>query len=981
MLIAGLCLLISLILPAASASASEVSGLTEEERTWLKNHRTIRVHNEMGWGPFNFHEFGQPKGYSIEFMDTVAAKLGLEVEYISGHTWSEYIQMLRDKQLDVMLNIVQTEERSQFILFTDPYVNNPPGLVVKEDNRTIRDMRDLNGRILAIPKGFFYQEILEKDFPGIELLLLNDQVDSMKAVSFGRAHATLGGIAVQNHLMRKHLINNLTVVGGLDDPRFENQLRMGIRNDWPLFQSILQKTLASFSAQEWDRLSRRWLEGGLQKTHRLHLDKEEQAFVEQNPVLRVHNEMSWPPFNFNEQGKPKGFSIDVMNLIARKAGFQVEYISGPAWGDFLTMAKERHLDVMLNIVNTADRREYLRFTRPYAYNPNVIVSKKNQKYDSIQSLRGKTVAVPRGFFYEEILARDFPELKLHLTENALDTLKAIMIGKADAALGESAVLNHLLAQHLMNNLTISGIADLGHEDLPNLRIASRSDWPVLNRILDRAIESVSRDEMERISRRWMGNENYVARPGSGLTLTYAEKVYLEKQPGITYCANPDWMPLERIASGGSHEGMVADYLRLMADRIGINLTLLPTESSAQSLEFARNRRCDIMSAAFETAEASRHMNFTRPYLRLPLVVAVQEDEIFVDGLKALKGETVGVPAGYGLQMRLQRDYPELKVLEVAGIKEGLQLVEEGRIFGLVGAIAPIGHGIRQHRFLNIKIGGRLDEDWKLAVAVRNDSPELLSMFNKATDYISEQEHTEVFQRWVGVKFEHGVDYDLIWKLVIAGSLLLLAIIAWNRKLSRLNRQLSQEVSLRQSAELELTRVNDHLNEQNRTLEVLSSTDALTGIANRLYTERHLKQALTRAEENNSRNLSVLLLDIDRFKAINDTWGHNTGDEVLLGVAALLKNTISPEALAGRWGGEEFMVILPDTEQDMAARVAEKLRATIAAEPFEDVNQVTASFGVAQYQPGIKARQLIQNADMALYQAKKSGRNCVICSEA
>mgnify|MGYP000539265499 FL=1 len=109
--------------------------LTEEERTWLLNHQKIRVHNEMTWGPFNYHEFGRPKGYSIEFMDLLAEKLGIEVEYISGPSWDELLSMMRRKELDVMLNIVQTESRSKYILFTEPYVENPTGILVRDDNQ------------------------------------------------------------------------------------------------------------------------------------------------------------------------------------------------------------------------------------------------------------------------------------------------------------------------------------------------------------------------------------------------------------------------------------------------------------------------------------------------------------------------------------------------------------------------------------------------------------------------------------------------------------------------------------------------------------------------------------------------------------------------------------------------------------------------------------------------------------------------------
>ncbi len=978
LLLLMMCLgLFGVINPVSAASESNEPaadmGLTQQEKTWLKNHQTIRVHNETSWGPFNYYEFGRPKGYSIEFMDLLAEKLGIQVQYITGPSWGEFTNMLANKDLDVMLNIVETEDRSKFILFTDPYFNNPPGIAVRDDNNEVRDLRDLNGRVLAIPKGFFYQETIEKHYPGIQLLLVSDQLEALKAVSFGHADATISGVAVQNFVIRNHMLNNLKVIGGIDNPLFNIDLRIGIRNDWGIFQGILQKALRSVTGQERDRLARRWLSSGLQSTQVLQLDKDEKAFLEANPVLRVHNELNWPPFNFNEQGKPKGYSIDVMNLIARKTGFRIEYISGPSWGDFLAMTKDRQLDVMLNVVNTPERREYIRFTRPFAYNPNVITSKKDQRYESIDQLNGKTVAITKGSFYEEVLTRDYPNIKIHYVKDVLDGLKAVSIGKANASLAEAAVVNHLIARNLMNDLSITGEVELGQPDLANLRIGVRSDWPVLQGILDRAIESISREEMALISKRWMGNENYVARPKNGLELNEAEKAWLANQPNITFCANPDWMPLEKIGQGGKHEGMVADYLNLMANQIGIGLTMVQTDSTSQSLQYAQNRRCDIMSAAFETPEAARQLNFTKPYLRLPLVIAIQENAMFVDGLKSLDDQVIAVPSGYGLLNKLQQDYPSLKVIEVDDITEGLRQVEEGRLFGMIGAIAPVGHAIREGRFINLKIGGRLDEDWKLAIAVRNDSPELLSMFNKATDYITEEERSRVFQRWVAVKFDQQVNYDLVWKIVAIIFVIMLGIVLWNWKLARLNRALKTEMGLRNAAEARLQDANDALSSKNRELSILSTTDSLTGLSNRLYIETQLNKVL-----DDDATFVVMLLDIDHFKQINDVYGHLEGDEVLKRVASVLSQHSRENDLIGRWGGEEFMLVLPNTSGSMGFRLAEKLRTAIAAEQFGEVDHVTASIGLAEcHGPGNTARQLVLRADNALYSAKSKGRNRVI----
>ena len=168
---------------------------------------------------------------------------------------------------------------------------------------------------------------------------------------------------------------------------------------------------------------------------------------------KVHNELKWPPFNYFENGESLGYSIDFMNLIAKKAGLKVEYITGPTWDDFLKMMQDGSLDVMLNIVKTPQRQKYLLYTPPYADNPNAIISKKEKIYNSIESLYGKTVALPKGFFQEEILRTNYPQIKLLPVKNLLESMKAVTFGKADAALGELVVINYLLSEHMMTDLS------------------------------------------------------------------------------------------------------------------------------------------------------------------------------------------------------------------------------------------------------------------------------------------------------------------------------------------------------------------------------------------------------------------------------------------------------------------------------------------------------------------------------------------------
>ncbi|MFC0239936.1 sensor domain-containing diguanylate cyclase [Rhodopseudomonas telluris] len=173
--------------------------------------------------------------------------------------------------------------------------------------------------------------------------------------------------------------------------------------------------------------------------------------------------------------------------------------------------------------------------------------------------------------------------------------------------------------------------------------------------------------------------------------------------------------------------------------------------------------------------------------------------------------------------------------------------------------------------------------------------------------------------------------------------------------------------------LRLRRVQLH--HRARKLAQKASTDALTGVPNRLRFDERLQEEVARSERTGA-PFSLVLLDIDRFKSINDVYGHPRGDQVLVQLAHTLKANVRQTDLLARWGGEEFVVLLIDTELAGAAEVAEKLRVLIAHTPFEQVGSVTSSFGAAEFHPGDSPSGILARADQALYRAKVHGRNRV-----
>jgi len=197
------------------------------------------------------------------------------------------------------------------------------------------------------------------------------------------------------------------------------------------------------------------------------------------------------------------------------------------------------------------------------------------------------------------------------------------------------------------------------------------------------------------------------------------------------------------------------------------------------------------------------------------------------------------------------------------------------------------------------------------------------------------------------------------KLESLGKLLEYEICKRTFELSALNKNLNEEIEARKTAEHDLIKQ--------------STTDSLTGISNRMYGQ-NLLTAMLDLYDRYKNIFSIILVDIDFFKGINDTYGHNEGDAVLINVAGIFDDTLRKSDIKCRWGGEEFLLIIPNCTLKSAIYLAEKIRKAVASQSIERVGPVTISLGVTQVLEGDDTKSLIKRSDENLYMAKRTGRN-------
>lgn len=680
----------------------------------------------------------------------------------------------------------------------------------------------------------------------------------------------------------------------------------------------------------------------------LELTNQETAYLAEHSVIRFHVEENWAPFNFIEHGEIKGFVNDYVRAISEYSGLPIEFVVGHTREAVIDALKRGEIDVISNIAMTSERREYALFSERSTLNAvqGILTLSHNRSRANLKDIQnhGMTLAVVKGFYHQAVLRKHFPDVQILATRDLKESVRQVLTGKADAAIGAHAVLDYQIAKNFYPNMVSTPIVGSRFfSDSPQYMAVSKNS-PALKFILDKAMSLFPEEKLLALRRKWMGTA--VADNAKQALLNQSERAYLAQKREVLMCVDPDWMPLEAIRDG-KHIGIAADFIQIIAKKLGIPINTVVTKNWDQSVQFAQSRKCDIFSLAMETPNRRAYMDFTRPYLHVPLVVATDQKELFVPDVSAVRDKPLGIVKSYAFAELLKNRYPDLDIVDVESVSDGLRRVERGELFGFIGTLTTVGYEL-QRNFPELKIAGKFDDSWELGIGVRNDTPLLLTALDKVIASIPLYKNQEILNRWISVKYETNA-FAYFWEL-LAAALLMSVLFAYRHHV---------------------------LHKYNQKLISLSNTDALTCCANRLKLDEFLAY-LVSLYSRHQETFSVILFDLDHFKQVNDKYGHLIGDKVLVEFVNLVEANTRSHDLVGRWGGEEFLIICPNTTAAEATMVAEQLRHKVNDFTFTSVGSLHASFGVAEYaRKNVVPEELLSHADKALYFAKENGRNRVV----
>jgi len=439
-------------------------------------------------------------------------------------------------------------------------------------------------------------------------------------------------------------------------------------------------------------------------------------------------------------------------------------------------------------------------------------------------------------------------------------------------------------------------------------------------------------------------------------LTEKQSLYLNNKKIIKACIHPNRLPLEKIEDG-EYIGMSAEILSIIEDELNIPIKLVQTDSWEESLKYAEARKCDIIPLVSDSKNIKKYMDFTSVYLEAPMVIATQKNIPFINSIEEVADKKLAILRECFYYNDLKEKYPTTKIEIVKDIDSGLQKVENGEVFGYLDNSMVLNYRIQRHYLDTLAISGKLEKECELRIATRNDEPLLNSIFQKAISSIPDSSKDEIYKKWVTAKVEKikVVDYVLVYNIVAIALLIIIIFLYWNRKIAKAKQELEAA---------------------KKEIEKLAAIDKLTGLYNRMKIDELLESEVQRCKRY-SNNLVVCILDLDNFKEVNDTFGHLVGDKVLIEFAELGNANIRKTDYFGRWGGEEFLIIMPETDEKGGLAMIEHFRGKIGSHNFSKVGSQTVSIGISAFKTGDTSETLIKRADDALYEAKNSGRNKIV----
>ncbi len=725
---------------------------------------------------------GTPRGLIIDLWQLWSEKTGIPVRF-SGGSWLETLEMVMMGQADIHGGLYDSPERRELFDFASPVYAVNGNFFFHETLTDISSLQDLLPYRIGVRQGTVYEQYLNEQLPGAEVVSYPTAEELIKAVAADRLRVFVLSVGdALYYLKQNNLFNRFRFYP--HRPLVSRNVYAAVPKGHPALVETIQAGMAQITPEERAAIERKWFD---------------RTTVSTSDTLIITMDSNFPPFTFlNAEGRPAGILVDIWRLWSKKTGQRVEFLAS-GWEETLNALRNGVADIHSGLFHTDRRERWLAFSRPIYEMGISLFFRAGNTGPTLEILSGQKVGAVQGTYQEEYLREQYPQLEVIPFEDTDDMILAARDGAIAAFIGETVPVRNFLRL-----LGLSGEFDTGSQELyhKSLHAAVPADQTPLLKLIQTGFDAISIAELEQIEQRWIGDpaERYYKRRSGPVRLTKEEQEWLRAHPTLRFGVASSQAPMTFLDREGVFHGVCADFIRLLAERLDVRIEPVFL-SPAERMEQLRNGSVDFITGnpAEETAE---DILTTLPFVRVPTVLINRVEAPFVNRLPELAGLSVAVDAP--LLARLRSDFPAIRFQPFTVPLEALQAVSSGEMDAYVGNLLRVTYLIQKHRLSNLKIGTSTAYPEKpLRYYVHRDQRILADILDRTLETLPRQEQQAVLQRWMAVPVEQEIDWSYIRRLlfwVILGSVTILGLILlWNRRLAREIRERHRvEQNLRES---------------------------------------------------------------------------------------------------------------------------------------------------------------------------------------
>lgn len=777
---------------------------TKEELNYIREGNIIKVGSIDTYTPFSFTEHNEKKGFTQDLLQIISENSGLIFEKVGG-TWPEVFGSFKNGSIDIITEFSFRPERLNFSLYTQPYYEIPIGVFTRKDFGTYEGIGSLKGKKVGIVKGSYLNSIIRK-IPDIKLVEIESTDKRFYALENKKVDAVLSNSMSLFRVKEALLLKEIKLAGYFEHPEAKTEdLRFGIRKEQPILASIMEKTLNSIDYAKLTQLKNKWIyQNTSNETNAVYLNNKEKAYITNNPVIKVSNEMDWPPFDFVKDNMPAGYSIDLIKLITSKVGLTPKFVNGYSWLELVEKFKNNELDILHSLTKNTQRESYGIFSKPYMrYQTHFIVKENAPFIQSIEDAQEMTFVVGKGWSTADFFKKYYPNIKLIEVQNVQEILETISKNENHIALMNKKVAQYMIKKLNLIDLEIAGwCQEFDKEKSKMLHFMAHKQNSELISIFNKALDALTMTEIENLNKKWFGSNSNLAYE----QITLLEKKFLEQNPTIRFKVNPNNPPFE-FKQNGKAVGIAVDYIKLASENIGINP------------QFVFDGAYDTKLFEQKKPSLINKLSFGITFLSYPNMIITNKDTEYISSLTDLENKTVVLEKDSPLNKYLSKDFQKINVINTTNSTKALQMVNDNKVDAFVGNWAIANYMNAFGKMDNLKIVAPTDyENIKLHFVAPKVWPELASLLSKGFEQITQTQHTSIQQKWFSFKVIEKVDYSLLWKILAVVLFIIAFFIWWNRTLRIEKNKTKDALHSLQNSQKSLQEKNDQLAQSKLLLE-------------------------------------------------------------------------------------------------------------------------------------------------------------------